>query len=90
VVKKAKSKGADALGKLIACEGGHNPAVALYEEIQVRQLSGYVGPYEMLALQEEVDQAVKEGQQQAEAIERTRARLINARSQPAPALVVGF
>jgi hypothetical protein len=90
VVKKAKSKGADPLTALVSCPGGRNPAITLYEEIRELQLSGYAGAYELLALEERVTQAVKDGQQQADLMTRSLKRLKAARPQPAPGLIEGF
>jgi hypothetical protein len=88
VVKRAGSKGSG-LDDLMACPGGKNPAIALYEEIEELR-GGYVGPYELLSLDTRIEQALEVGQAQAEGIAYAGKRLNAAAPQPAPVLVWGF
>lgn len=88
VVKKAGSKGTGAQS-LIDCQGGKNPAIALYEEIQ--DLRGqHVGPYELITLDARLADAIEEGQEQANQVAYAAKRLTAARATPASVLVVGF
>lgn len=96
IIKKAGSKGGgngkahrDApQQKLIDCAGGMNPAIALYQRIDA------LGPdadiVDLLEFEREIDQALKQGEKQRQAITDARARLGCAVAQAAPVVVVGF
>jgi hypothetical protein len=89
VIKKAGSKGLDPLDHLIACEGGKNPAVALFEEIQEQQ-GRTVGPFELLAMDAKIEAAIAEGESQAEAVAYAGKRLAQALPQPSRFHLAGF
>jgi hypothetical protein len=88
VVKRAGSKGAG-IADLIACQGGKNPAIALYEEIRSENLE-LMDPVQLLELDGKLEQAIAEGEEQARAVKHAKERLVKAAPRPAPAVVVGF
>ncbi len=90
VVKRAGTKGtANALEKLEACEGGENPAIALYRQFQTDVLEE-LSPEELLQLNDQIDIALEEGNRQAKAVAHALKRLVQTRPMAAPAIVVGF
>ena len=91
VVKRAGTKGnyQQALETLEDCQGGENPAIALYRQIQLNVWEE-LGPEELLALDGQIEQALVEGEQQAKAVEHAQKRLAETRPVAAQAIVVGF
>jgi len=91
VVKRAGTKGnyAKALGSLQNCQGGENPAIALYREFQV-DVWEELGPEELLALDGRIETALVEGAEQAAAVDNAKKRLAETRPVAAPAIVLGF
>jgi hypothetical protein len=85
VVKKAGSKG---LANLVACPGGKNPAIALYEKIE--QLGPQPDIVELLALEDQISSALTEGEEQRRKITKAAGRLSDTVALPAPVLVMGF
>lgn len=85
VVKKAGSKG---LTKLIACPGGMNPAIRLYEEIT--RCEGALDPLELLEMDTRISAAVEEGTKQAESVRFASERLVESLPQAARMVVEGF
>jgi hypothetical protein len=92
VVKRAGSKGLTGLDYLKVCPGGKNPAVALYEELQVldQEDSALKDPVEMLELDARIDGAIREGAEQAQRVEYALKRLTKSASRPAPFVIQGF
>ncbi len=88
VIKKAGPHGLAPLAALVACQGGENPAIALYKRLQ--QAQGGLSVEEILTLDAQIDQAVVEGERQAKALEAALRRLASARSLPAPVVPLGF
>jgi hypothetical protein len=88
IVKKAGSKGLDPVASLIACPGGKNPAVQVYEEIEA------LGPdadiISLLEFENRIDKALEDGEAQREAMNGACNRLSKSPAQPAPAVVLGF
>jgi hypothetical protein len=89
VIKKAGSKGLEALEYLITCEGGKNPAVALLEEIQGLQ-GQKIGPFELLEMDSRIQQALEEGSSQANAVAYAAQRLAQAQPRPSLICMAGF
>jgi hypothetical protein len=90
VVKRAGSKGMDALADLLEMPASQNPAVELYEEIQMRDASGMTDPIALLAIDQRIERALEEGERQAAAVDWALERLERSKAQPAPELVLGF
>jgi hypothetical protein len=90
VVKKAGSKGGGRgpLQALIACPGGQNPAISLYQAIS--QADDDLDPYTMLELDAQISQAVEAGEKQGLEVRAAQRRLIQAPARPCSAVVVGF
>jgi len=89
VVKRAGTKGSGTgFATLIACPAGKNPAVALYEEI--RGLGTEIDSFAALMLSERIEQALAEGEKQAEAVSYAVKRLAMSQAQPSPVVVAGF
>lgn len=91
VVKRAGTKGnyRQALGKLEECTGGENPAIAMYRQFQA-DVWEELGPEELLKLDEQIEQALEEGYQQAKMIKHACERLAETRPVAAPVVVTGF
>ena len=90
VVKRAGSKGLAGLAYLDNCAGGVNPAVALYQDLQKAGELVDPDPAYLLELDARVDQALKDGEDQAKAVEYAANRLARAVASPAPILIEGF
>jgi hypothetical protein len=94
VVKRAGPKGgrgaASPLDALAACEGGKNPAVLMYEEIEELESAGELDPIQVVELDARIEQAMEEGQAQAQSITDAVDRLQRAASRPAPVVIPGF
>jgi hypothetical protein len=92
VVKRAGTKGADPLTALIDCPGGMNPAIALFQQLQEleRASNGPLEAESLLELDQSLEQAIHDGEEQREAVESARNRLQKSAPCPAPALVTGF
>jgi hypothetical protein len=102
IVKKAGSKGIDPwskggdqgqngrspLQKIVACPGGMNPAIALHQKID--QLGADVDIVDLLVFESEIDQALREGEKQRQAVVAAHERLLAAVAQPALVVVLGF
>ena len=89
VVKKAGSKGA-ALDYLIGCVGGKNPAIEMVETIEKMDLDALVDVEQLLALDKQIAEAVKEGERQNGLMANALKRLEKSRAIPAPAIPMGF
>ena len=90
VIKKAGTKGASpAVAYLNECKGGQNPAVALLQEIQ-RSQDQPASLAVLIALDQKIEAAVKEGLEQANRMSAAGKRLKAARPQPAPGIPWGF
>ena len=90
VVKKAGSKGLLPIQRLVECRGGKNPAIELYEEIEARETAGVLDPVEVLEMAERINQAIKEGEAQAQAVDYAVKRLDKAAARPSPVVLQGF
>jgi hypothetical protein len=91
IVKKAGSKGAAGLDALRACQGGQNPAVALYEEILHLDMGhNRLDPVTLLELDRRIGEAIIAGEEQAGAVKAARARLAAAVPQPSRSVPLGF
>ena len=88
VVKRAGSKG-NLLDHLQNCPGGKNPIIALYEGIRGLDLAA-LDAYAQVELAHRVEQALADGEAQAEAVRRAMHRLATAVPQCAPGVPVGF
>ncbi|MAT45346.1 MAG: hypothetical protein CL609_23705 [Anaerolineaceae bacterium] len=90
VVKRAGTKGGydQVLKHLVNCQENKNPAIALYEKIQAEGLTN--DPVLLLTAADDIDDAINSGEELAQRLERARDRLIYARHQAAPIVVVGF
>jgi hypothetical protein len=89
VVKRAGSKGTG-LAALIACEGGKNPAIALYEKIETMEQAGYLDYLQALAMDEQINQSLADGEEQAQAVKFAAKRLALSTARPAPLVIQGF
>ncbi|NMC84311.1 MAG: hypothetical protein GYA58_03395 [Anaerolineaceae bacterium] len=89
IVKRAGTKGI-ALTELIRCQGRKNPIIQLYEELQAMDERDQVDLVQVLEMDERIDRALAEGEEQAEAIESMSRRLARSAAQPAPAVILGF
>jgi hypothetical protein len=89
VIKKAGTKGRG-LAALIACPGGKNPAMTLYEEINALDELARMDPLTLLEMDARIEEAITAGGQQAEAVAFAAKRLIRSAAQPAPVIILGF
>lgn len=87
VVKMAGAKGN--LPALRACPGGENPVQALYRELAQVDLTR-LAPEEIPILNLRVEEALAAGTEQYQRLQSARARLVRARSFPAPLPIEGF
>lgn len=89
VAKRAGTKGQSTpLDHLVACAGGMNPAVALHQEIQ--RMDSLLDIEAALLLNERIEQAIKDGEEQASAVQFAAQRLMSSRPAHAPAIILGF
>lgn len=90
VVKKAGTKGLlEGLDMLTDCAPNRkNPAVALHDEL--KSASQELSAEQLLVLDKRIEDAIKDGERQRDALVHAIRRLIEARPQPAPAVVRGF
>jgi hypothetical protein len=77
------------LAYLQTCPDGKNPAISLYEAIRGLDLA-VLDAFTQLELAHRVEQALAEGETQAEAVRRTAHRLASAAPQLAHCLPLGF
>ncbi len=89
VVKRAGSKGLEPLQYLLECQGGKNPAIALYEELQ-GQKPGEMDPEQLLELGARLEAAIEAGREQGAQVDYALKRLAEAAPRPAPEVVQGF
>lgn len=90
IVKRAGSKGAgwnQSMELLEECQGGLNPVVALYQEIDAIPEGNII---ELLALENRIDKALQEGEKQREQCIDALKRLAAASAQPGHVVVMGF
>lgn len=88
VVKRAGTKGGDPAEYLEACAGGMNPAVALMQELRKTDEALQLG--RLLALDQQIERAIREGREQAAKLEAAAKRLDAARPAAAPEVPWGF
>lgn len=91
VQKKAGTKGVlDPVAHLHICEGGRNPAILLWQEMNQLRV-GDIDPETMLALNTRIDHAVDQGSEEANAVDEALKRIQSAHPIPAVrSLMVGF
>lgn len=90
VVKKAGTKGGYSVFDALArCPSSQNPAIELY-----RQLSNLpdddLDPQKLLELDARIEQAIQEGEAEAEQVSKALERLRKARAVPSSLVVEGF
>ncbi len=79
----------EAVESLIACEGGENPVIELWRQLEGQDLE-HLPDSDVVLLSAFADAALQDGQRQMRALERARAFLLRVPPQPAPATPVGF
>jgi hypothetical protein len=85
----AVAGGIDPVAHLQQCEGGRNPAIVLWQEME-RLRVGDVDPETMLALNDRISQAVDQGSKEAAAVDKALERIQKAQPIPGRSLMVGF
>lgn len=90
VVKKAGTKGGySVFDALVSCPSGQNPAIELY-----RQLSNLpdseLDPQKLLELDARLEQAIQQGEAEADQVSRALDRLRKAQAVSASLVVEGF
>lgn len=93
VVKRAGSKGLTGLDYLVDCEGGKNPAIALFEELLAldqQKETAPQDPYALLELDARIDGAIEQGKIEAEKVEHALKRLKKSMPRPSPFVIQGF
>ena len=90
VVKQAGTKGGySVFDVLSSCPGGQNPAIELYRELYSLMESD-MDPEKLLELDACLEQAIKEGEAEAEQVSKARERLRKARAFLSSLVVEGF
>jgi hypothetical protein len=90
VQKKAGTKGAiDPVAHLQLCEGGRNPAIVLWQDMERLRVSD-IDPETMLVLDDRIGQAVDQGSKEAAAVDKALERIQKAHPIPGRSLMVGF
>ncbi len=85
-----KGNGLDvAVEALISCEGGENPVVELWRQLEGQDLET-LPDSDVVLLSTFADSVLQEGQRQVSAMERARGFLLRVPPQPAPLTPVGF
>ena len=73
---------------LINCKGGKNEAVALYEAIEKE--FPIEDPFILMHISKQIEDAIKQGEEQVKKCELSYVRLQKSLAQPAKNLVPGF
>ena len=76
---------------LKTCEGGKNPAIALYEELDAMNRSqDVVDPLDLYEISDRIESAIDAGEKQKLTIDRSMQRLSLAVAQPSRTVLMGF
>ena len=92
IIKTAGTKGAghaSPLAALAQCEGGINPAVAYFQSVERVDLTS-LSPDAALRMDAQISEALVEGQEQFELLEKALARLAASAPIASPRIVLGF
>ncbi len=91
VTKVPGHKGAldEEVEALVACEGGENPVLELWRQLEGQDLAN-LPDQDVVFLSAFAEAALREGERHVHAMERARGFLLRVPPQPAPAAPVGF
>ena len=90
VVKQAGTKGGySVFDVLSSCPGGQNTAIKLYRELSNLPDSA-LDPQALLELDARLEQAIQDGEEESNMVDKALKRLCKARAVPANLVVEGF
>jgi hypothetical protein len=90
VIKKAGSKGLTGLDYLIACPGGKNPAIALYEKFQALDAVNETDPLALLEMDAQIEEAITVGSDQSDSVVYALKRLTKSAPHCSRVVIRGF